>query len=216
MTHTVQPPVADGRTLRARRTRAAIVDAHIRLLDAGSLRPRAEQIAELAGVSVRSVWGHFPDLESLAEATASEVLARQDAIFRPVDPTAPQAQRIAGFCRQRAGLLERIGPLARASALREPFSPALRAYHRRHVQRVADEARILFAPELARAGGDEGASLLDAVVVAATWGAWTTLRDDLGLDRARARSVMVRTVSALLIPFESPATPPDPTLREPS
>ena len=82
MSRTAQPPIVDGRALRAQRTRAAIVDAHIRLLDAGSLRPRAEQIAQAAGVSVRSVWGHFPDLESLAEATASERLAANPFIRR--------------------------------------------------------------------------------------------------------------------------------------
>src|SRR3546814_6231042 len=55
----------DGRTLRAMRTREAIFDATFSLIDEGDLRPTAPRVAERAGVSVRSVFQHFDDLESL-------------------------------------------------------------------------------------------------------------------------------------------------------
>ena len=38
----------DGRTARAQRTRAAIVEAHLDLIRAGDLRPTGERIAEAA------------------------------------------------------------------------------------------------------------------------------------------------------------------------
>jgi TetR/AcrR family transcriptional regulator of autoinduction and epiphytic fitness len=214
----------DGRALRARRTRSCIVAAHVELLASGNLRPRAEQITERAGVSVRSLWTHFPDLEALFRATAAEVLARQDADFRPVDPGLSVAERVEGFTRQRAEMLERIGPLARASALREPFSPSLRDYHRRHVERVLDEICALFAAELAGRRGPEHANLLHALTAASTWGSWSTLRDDLGLGTEAARAVMAMSVLTLLgslsaQPGPRPAAPEgaaDPTdLEEP-
>ena len=198
MTATARPPVVDGRTARTRRTRAAIVDAHVDLLAEGSLRPTAEEIATRAGVSVRSLWIHFPDLEALFAATAAEVLSRQDQAFRPVDPGIPLAARIDAFCRQRAAVLEQVAPFARASILREPFSPALRDYRRRHVQRVFDEVHIVFRAELAGVPEPDRSSLAHAIAAAATWGPWASLRDDLGLSTARSRAVMVRTVNALL------------------
>jgi AcrR family transcriptional regulator len=48
-------PVADGRSARSRRTRTAVVDALLRLLRAGNLRPTAREIASEAGISLRSV-----------------------------------------------------------------------------------------------------------------------------------------------------------------
>ena len=48
------PAPTDGRTLRSLRTREAIVDATIALLEQGDLRPTAPRVADQAGVSVRS------------------------------------------------------------------------------------------------------------------------------------------------------------------
>ncbi len=207
MTVSAGPPVGDGRSARAQRTRAAIVDTHIDLLRSGNLRPTAEQIAREAGVSVRSLWVHFPDVEALLAATAVEVLARQDRDLRPVPPDLPLDERVEEFCRQRATALEHITPLARASAAREPFSAALRDYHRRHVERVRDEVRTLFAAELVNLRATDRDRLAHALTAATTWGAWATLRDDLGLGPQRSRAVLVRTVRALLTDVGRPADP---------
>src|SRR3954452_939252 len=55
----------DGRLARSARTRRAIVDALRALHHEGDLRPTAPRVAERAGVSLRTVWQHFNDLESL-------------------------------------------------------------------------------------------------------------------------------------------------------
>lgn len=188
----------DGRAARGLRTRAAIVAANADLIGEGDLRPTGERIANRAGVSVRALWLHFAEMEALFDATAAEVLARQDRKFRPVDPALDLAGRIELFCRQRTNMLESIAPFARASQLREPFSPALRDYHNRHVGRVVDEVAVLFARELRRHGPTARAQLVAALAAATTWGSWAVLRDHLGLGRQRGRAVMVRTVTALL------------------
>ena len=56
---------ADGRLTRAARTRTAVVDALLTLNERGQLRPTARDIAAEAGVSLRSVYVHFDDLEAL-------------------------------------------------------------------------------------------------------------------------------------------------------
>ena len=66
----------DGRTARARRTREAIVDATLALLDAGNLRPSADEIAERAGVSPRSIFQHFGDRETLQRAVGARQTER--------------------------------------------------------------------------------------------------------------------------------------------
>ncbi|RAO39032.1 hypothetical protein PSN13_00056 [Micromonospora saelicesensis] len=187
----------DGRTARAERTRAAIVEAHLALISEGDLRPTGERIAERAGISLRTLWTNFKDMETLFEASGAEVLRQQDAAYRPISTGLPLTKRVDAYCRQRARLLQLIAPSARAAQMREPVSEQLHRNRLKHIERVRDEVEELFAVELAEAGpGRE--QLLNALVAASTWQAWSMLRYGLGLGVDQARAVMARTVGALL------------------
>jgi AcrR family transcriptional regulator len=203
MAQTEVPARVDGRTLRAERTRAAIVDAHLALIGEGDLRPTGERIAERAGVSLRALWTNFKDMETLFEASGARLLAEYDAAWRPVPPAQPLSRRVEAYCRQRARLLQLIAPSARASAMREPVSAQLRLNRAQHVERVRAEVEVLFAAELAAAGA-QGRPLCHAIVAASMWPAWSMLREGLGLGVEDARSAMTRTVWSLL------AAPPRP------
>lgn len=199
----------DGRAERSRRTRAAIVAAHLAMLDEGQLRPTAQQIAERCEVSVRTLWIHFADMDGLFEATAQTVLEAQRAAHHPISPELALDQRIDKFCRQRARLLEQLSPYAGASQLREPVSPMLQRYRAQHVRGVAHEIETLFAGELeqAAAGGRDHQELVHALAVSTTWGSWNVLRQHLGLGVVRARKVMHLSVSALLTDALHPRMP---------
>jgi AcrR family transcriptional regulator len=197
MTEVEAPARVDGRTARAERTRRAIVDAHLSLLDEGDLKPTGERIAERAGVSLRALWTNFKDMERLFAATGERLMERQQAAFRPVPLELPLARRVEEFCRQRATLLELIGPAARAARLREPFSAQLRRNRAWYLSKVRQELEELFAAELGRHGA-EREQLLDALIVACTSSSWSLMRDDLGLSIEASLAVMHRTVGALL------------------
>ncbi|GAB1643042.1 TetR/AcrR family transcriptional regulator [Krasilnikovia sp. MM14-A1259] len=187
----------DGRTARAERTRNAIVDAHVELILGGELRPTADRIAKLAGVSLRALWSHFADMEALFAASAQRVLEQRDTAYEPVPADLPLRARIDAYCRQRARLLEQVAPAAKAASLKEPFSPALQRNRRAHVDRVRDELRTLFAPEL-EAAGDGGPDVLAALIAVSMWPTWGTWRDAMGLDPEQSRAALSRTVAALL------------------
>ena len=55
----------DGRVRRGARNRDALVDALLGLLEDGIPKPTAREIAERAGVSLRTVFAHFDEVESL-------------------------------------------------------------------------------------------------------------------------------------------------------
>jgi AcrR family transcriptional regulator len=188
----------DGRTARAIRTRRAVVDAFLALIEEGDLRPSGERIAERAGVSLRALWANFADLETLYAAGHQRTLERQHELARRINPRLALPARITALCRQRAQVLEFIAPMARAAAVREPFSPQLRANRARQFEIARDELAQLFAAELAELAGAEGDELLDALTAATTWPAWSCLRDDLGLSAAAAQKTMARTLAALL------------------
>src|SRR6476659_8184485 len=97
-----QHGTGDGRTARAVRTRDAIVDACIALGEAGDLRPTAPRIAEHAGVSVRSVFQHFDDLETLFSAVGARVVQRIGPLYTPIDVSRPLSERLDSMVEQRA------------------------------------------------------------------------------------------------------------------
>lgn len=188
----------DGRAARAARTRDAIVEATVALVEEGDLRPTAPRIAERAGVSVRSVFQHFDDLPALHTAVVQRVVERLAVLVTSVDPTLPVDERIDAFARTRAALLEAVAPFRRAAAVHGPFAPELRDAVARGGAFLRDEVERAFAPELDAAPAGERRELLDALAVATSWGAWDVLRSESGDSPERARAVVVRTLAALL------------------
>jgi AcrR family transcriptional regulator len=194
----------DGRVERGNRTRRAIVEAHVELLREGDLLPTAARVAERAGVSVRTLWAAFGDMEGLLRATTGYWFELDDALRGEVDPTLTLEERIVRFCAERVRRLENISPAARAALLKEPFSEALRASRLGHVERVVHDIEAAFATELDAA--PDRPALLDALVAATSWNAWSLLRDDLGRSVDAAHAAMLTTLHALL-------PPPSPTER---
>jgi TetR/AcrR family transcriptional regulator of autoinduction and epiphytic fitness len=188
----------DGRTARAQRTRQIISDAHIGLITDGELKPSAKQIAARAGVSVRALWDHFKDMESLMANTAARQLAEQDEAFEPVPAGLPLAERIEAYCLQRAGMLEAIAPLARAADVQRPFSTALQQNLQENLQRIRNDVERLFAAELGALGAPRRTRLTLAICTASDWAHWKLLRDYLGQSPEKARAVMEEALFGLL------------------
>ena len=69
----------DGRTARKNSNKDAVVEAALKLFEAGNKNPKMEDIAAAAGVSVRSAYRYFSNVEELTEAAAVENLAKYGA-----------------------------------------------------------------------------------------------------------------------------------------
>lgn len=186
----------DGRTARAVRTKDAIVDATIGLIDEGDLRPTGPRIAERAGVSVRSIFQHFDDLEALFSAVGARVVQRIAALVRFIDPTDPLEQRIPAFVAQRCEVLEALTPVLRAALVHAAGSDVIRQQfddgHRFLVAQVAE----VFGPELD--ASSDPALLLDSLVVVVAWPAWDQLRAAQGRSPEEAQAVVGSLVRAVL------------------
>lgn len=190
----------DGRVARGRRNREAVVEAYLSLLEDGDPRPTARAIAERAGVSLRSVFQHFSDLEQLYAVAGRRELAKLTRMARPIDPGLPLPARIDAFVAQRVAVLEALSPVARAARVREPFSPQLQA-NRDELLRVARrECERVFAPEIRLRPGAERADLVTALALAATWSSWHCLREEMHLTTAQAAGVLRYTLTSLLRP----------------
>ena len=185
----------DGRAARALRTRNAVVYAMLDLVDEGNVRPSAALIAQRAGVSLRSVYQHFDDLETLFEV-AGERHRQRYAHLEPLPQLPPELdRRIQAYVAHQARWLEAVSPMARAAALQAPFSPGvasrLRAAWAHHRETVAEA----FAPELRHTKQRD--RLLNAAEVATSWPTWESLRRTIGLSPSQASGVVELTLRRL-------------------
>lgn len=195
---TLDAPALDGRTLRAQRTREAIVDASITLVEDGDLKPTAPRIAERAGVSVRSVFQHFDDLESLFAAVADRLVERLAFLFVPVDAALTLDARLDQLILQRSRLLEAISPIRRAAAVHGPFSTEITARLRDAQAFLRIEVAEVFAPELAAVPARARDGVLDKLDIVLSWAVWDGLRSGRGHNEDQARTLVRELVAAVL------------------
>jgi TetR/AcrR family transcriptional regulator, regulator of autoinduction and epiphytic fitness len=188
----------DGRTVRAERTRQALVDALLALLYEGELQPTAERISARAGVSERSLFQHFADREALYQAVAVQQYERIAPTIHPIDVSLPLPERIEAFVTQRGRLLETVTPVRRAALLLEPESEVVSGWLQSTRRQKAREVERVFRPELENVDQRERGVLLAALVAASAWTAWEGLRAHQRLSEERSRAAMRVTLAALL------------------
>lgn len=95
----------DGRHKRSERSREAIVEALLSLLREGTPRPSSTAVADRAGVTQRTVFNHFSDMDALL-AAAVEHQSRRIRSLLPRVADGDLTQRCAAFTADLAVLLE--------------------------------------------------------------------------------------------------------------
>lgn len=191
-----EPPV-DGRTARATRTRATIVDALLSLLEEGDLQPTANRIAERAGISLRLIYHHFDDLEALFHAAAIRQGERIVHLTTAIPDDLPLGERLDLFVMQRTDILEWMTPVRRASLLQEPFSHELSRARDTFAAVGVQQTMAVFAEELAKVPLEHQPMVRAAVAASSGWNFWDSLRTS-GHSVDEARAAMRCTIEALL------------------
>lgn len=191
----------DGRAERAARSRLAICEACLDLVQEGVLQPSADQIAERAGLSRRSIFYHFQDLAELYDAVAEAGMQRFDRLLTEIPPERPLGERVALLADARAKFFEATAPFARALT-----AQCLVGSARDQASRVARDAlkrqrtgvEQVFARDLDALPLAERTETLEALSAAASPALWEHLRRSRGLSMGRAHGVLARTLSAIL------------------
>ena len=188
----------DGRLARSARTRRAIVDALRSLHHDGDLRPTAPRVAERAGVSLRTVWQHFNDLESLLIEAGQRDYEIALRYVTPIEAGGPLPDRLRQLVQQRGRMYEALAPVWRAARLQEPFSPQIRRNRDRLLEAARDQLERVVGPELSALPVESRRSVFAALQVATTWSTWESLRAELGFTVDDAEQAVFTLVSNLL------------------
>ncbi|CAN0022315.1 unnamed protein product, partial [Phaeothamnion confervicola] len=193
----------DGRRVRRDRNRDAVVDALLQLHFEGNLLPSTDEIAARAGLSPRSLFRYFDDLDDLVQTAITRQLERVGHLF-PIhaSPSAPFEVRIAAVVVHRAELFEAIDPAARVTRLRAPFQGVVAAHLTKTRSSLRKQLSTLFAVELAQMEPSVASARLAAADVISSFDGWRLLRDDQRLSRARAELALSEALVALLQPAQ--------------
>lgn len=192
----------DGRRLRAARNREAVVDAVLDIIreQGGGPLPGAAEVAERAGVSERTVFRHFADLDSLLLEAARKQRPVVAGYLSPRPDMADLDRRIASVVRLRARLYEEVGPIRRVGTSLARRHDSLARSIGESNKAARDQLAEVFQPELKRAGRDRGV-VLDELDLATSWSSWEALRTQLGASPDRARRIVSELVSCVLSPY---------------
>jgi AcrR family transcriptional regulator len=191
----------DGRQIRTARSRLAICEACLDLVQAGELQPSADQVAERAGVSRRSIFNHFADLAELYDAVVEAGMQRCAPLRVEISKHDPVAQRVEQLVQARSTFLEATAAFIRAltaQALVGPAAEQALRVSKNGARLQYQEVERLFAGDLSSLLAPERAEVLEAISAAISPLQWEYLRRRRGHSVSRARAVMQRTVRSVL------------------
>ena len=183
----------DGRRKRSHSSRAKIVQALLDLVEGGTISPSAAEVAETAGVGLRSVFRHFDDMDSLYREMSDGIEAKVlPMMLKPLEASDWKA-RIRELTERRVSVFEAILPFRISASIKRHQSEFLMQSYKRmlRVERQGVEALL---PEAILADPAQA----NAVLAPLSFQTWRLLRHDQELPIATARMVVLRLVEAVL------------------
>lgn len=187
----------DGRRARGLRTRDAIVSALLDLIGGGDVAPTAQRIADRAGVSVRSVYQHFADVEGLYADAAERTYEWARETAKEIAPDLPTARKVDAYVDGRASSLETLLAFHRAVRLMEPTSERVRNYRVAMEKWEKERIAKVFATELRAMDATQRGAVLAGIDVLASADSWDHLRRN-GQSARAARQVLRSGLLCLL------------------
>lgn len=186
----------DGRNRRAAATRHKIIEAAKAMIEETSEAPTVVGVARRADVSVRSVFQHFGDVESLF-VTVVDSIGKGIVVAPTPAANLPLDARIDALIQGLVQMFDKIVPL-RVAAGQFVDHPALLERGLALRQQLRDATKEVFAPEFAPLDAPAREELADAIGAALSLDAWIVLRRRDGLSVERAAAVWRLTLTALL------------------
>lgn len=183
----------DGRLLRAERSHQAIVEALLELVGSGTPVPTAQQVADQAGVGIRTVFRHFSDMEKLFAEMSERMREELEPLLQGGPPGGSLKDRLQDLIRRRVQLYERIMPYWRSTEIQRWRSPFLEDQVRGDGRALRAELRR-WLPELDQSSPDR-LEALDAVLSIEFW---RRLRSEQRLGFKRALASLEQTALGIV------------------
>ena len=185
----------DGRRLRSLTSQNIIVDAMIILVQRGILEPTAQQVADEAGIGIRTVFRQVQDKENLFLKMDEKVRADlQEILDRAAQPQGNLEERIEGLIELEAEIFEKNLQFLRATLANKWKYNTLQKNYERN-QRNIKSLLYTWIPELNNLSESKQV-LLTSVNTA---GYWIELRENLKLSVTGAKKLKINVFQDALL-----------------
>ena len=185
----------DGRRLRSVTSQNIIVDAMMTLIQRGILEPTAQQVADEAGIGIRTVFRQIQDKENLFSKMDEKVRATlQETLKRATNPRGNLEERIEGLIDLEAELFENNLQFLRATLANKWKYNTLQKNYERN-QRNIKSLLYAWIPELKNLS--ESKQILLTSVNSA--GYWIELRENLVLSVTGAKNLKINIFQDALL-----------------
>ena len=184
---------SDGRRQRSERSQTAIIEAALTLMDEGALVPTAQQIADRAGVGIRSFFRHFADMDSLFLAADEMLISSYEALFEVDNRAGTLSERVAWAIDLYGNAFNQLRPIILCTQAQLWRSPKLRENYAWHQKRLRKELE-LWLPEVAGLPKDRR----EALHAVASFDMWHRLREHQGLSSKASADIVTSLVHDLI------------------
>ena len=185
--------VPDGRRQRSERSKQAIIDASLQLMEEGILVPTAQLISERAGVGIRSFFRHFEDMETLFATIEEQTRDETQGLFVGGDRDGSTGERILHAVERRAEGYERRKQMILSTAAQSWRHAILRKNYARYQRGLRKDLED-WLPELQKVSPHRR-EMIDA---AASFEMWHRLRVHQGLSKKTSIEIVVEAISSLI------------------
>ena len=186
-------PSSDGRRQRSERSQTAIIEAALSLMNEGTLVPTAQQIADRAGVGIRSFFRHFADMDSLFLAADEMLISSYEALFEVDNRAGTLSERVARAIDLYGNAFDQLRPIILCTQAQLWRSPKLRENYAWHQKRLRKELE-LWLPEVAALPKDRR----EALHAVASFDMWHRLREHQGLSLKASSDIVTSLVNDLI------------------
>jgi len=186
--------ISDGRRQRTERSRRAMIDAALALIQDGNFAPTAREIAERAGVGIRSFFRQFEDMDSLFLAVDAQISESVlESFLNPGDREGALEQRIESLVMTYTSAFETHKNLLLSTKSLRWTSHVLKDNYDRY-QTLSRNNKEAWIPEI-KALSNEERHLADAYL---SFEMWNRIREIQGLSVSDARAVILAAYRKLI------------------
>lgn len=191
MAHT--PKAEDGRKLRSEESRRKIVEALFELTRSGTMAPSAAQVAEKAGVGVRTVFRHFEEMDSLYSEMSEQTAARILPIVRAPYAATAWRDRLNELLDRRFQIYEEILPIKMAGDIYRFRSAFLMKDYQFYLQVERDTLFEVLPARIAK-----NKKLAETLLMLASFQTWRQFRQDQDLSAQEAGATVRAAIDRLI------------------
>lgn len=186
------PDPVDGRHKRRHRSRQRIIEAMIQLVQEGVVEPTAERVSALAGVTIRTVFRHFADMDSLYREISKEMEEQTKNLFSNQLPGNDWRKQLHHLIDRRMLIFEKLMTMRIAAESLRHRSEFLSNDLQKFVSRTRTTLKKILPQELAN-----DAIRFESIDIIMSFEAWIRLRRDQRLTVRRASDVIHSLINAI-------------------